>query len=72
MARSDGRSELSVQTTSEGVDDSDHLPNALVLRRATHQVAGSGCSATPQMSHRFVALQESLASVSPLQAAAVP
>ena len=60
-----------MQTTSERVDDGDHLSNALVRRWATHQVAGSRCPATPQVPHRFETFQEPLSSVGALQATAV-
>jgi len=56
---------------SERVDDSDDLPDARVERWATHQVAGTGRPASPQVAHRFETFQEALTRRSLFQATAV-
>jgi hypothetical protein len=61
----------SAETVPERVDGNYHLPDADVGRWTRHQVAGSGCPTTPQVSHCFEAFQEVLPRRSALQSAAV-
>ena len=55
----------------EGVDRRYNLTNARVLRWPTHQVAGTGRPASPQMPYRFEAFQKALPRLGPLQSSAI-
>jgi hypothetical protein len=62
---------MSAQPTPERMDDSDHVPDACVLRWARHQVASTWAASPPELAQRFVAFQEALPSLRRLQTTAV-
>jgi hypothetical protein len=55
----------------EGMDRRHYLPNTRVLRWPTHQVAGTGRPASPQVANRFEAFQKVLTRIGPLQSSAI-
>jgi hypothetical protein len=63
---------LPAQAAPERMDGSDDLPDMSMRSLTRHQVTGSRHPASPQMAYCFEAFQESLSSLSPLQATAVP
>jgi hypothetical protein len=61
----------STQTASQSIDLRNYRPDPDMRYWTGHQVAGSGCSATPHRTQRFGALQEPLSCLRSLQAATI-
>ena len=59
------------QAAAERMDHRHDFPHTRVRCWATHQVAGTRCSAAAEVTHRFEAFQKSLPCLSPLQPTAV-
>jgi hypothetical protein len=59
------------QAAAERVNHGHDFPHTRVRCWATHQVAGSGCSAPPQVTHCLETFQKSLPCLSPRQPSAV-
>src|SRR5919202_5282302 len=60
-----------MQAVPKRMDGGYYPPNTGMRGSARHQVTGSGCSAAPQVAHRFEAFEEALPCFRVLQAAAV-